>query len=252
MLKIYDKLEDVPEALREHYKLVNGKAVPDLSDDHPVLVNNRTLLNEKTAAETKVSGLETQVATLKTDVESARSSGLPRGHKAVPNADAEFLEKVKLHGTADEIAVKIGEHKTLKEESETRKQQDHLRVIAKELDYDADAFLLLPKLVTQFPEMEIREADGKKTVIAKVKDQAGTITEKPAVDYIGSMPEFGKVALKVSGTGTRVPDQRNPSPTGGGGDDLITQRNKQREEARKTSPNPLMAKTAAPGAQAAQ
>jgi hypothetical protein len=84
MLKIYDKLEDVPEALREQYNLMEGKYAPQLSEDHPIKVNNRTLLNEKTTAETKVSGLETQVTSLKADLESAKASNLPRGHRAVP------------------------------------------------------------------------------------------------------------------------------------------------------------------------
>ena len=250
MLKIYDKLEDVPEALREHYKLIEGKYVPEVSDDHPVKVNNVKLLNEKTAAETKASGLETQVTTLKADLESAKSHSLPRGHKAVPTAEVEVLEAMKPHGTATEIVAKLAEHKTLKEEADTRKTQDHLRAVAKELGYAPEAFLLLPSL----PEFDIRDgADGKKTVIAKVKN-GQNVTEKPASEFIESAPQYAPLlpALKVSdtaNTGVRVLGTRsNAATTPTPADDLIAQRNQQREEARKAAPNPLMAKVAVPAA----
>lgn len=250
MLKIYDKLEDVLEALREHYKLIEGKYVPEVSDDHPIKVNNVKLLNEKTTAETKAAGLETQVTALKADLESAKAHSLPRGHKAVLTAEVEAMEQLKAHGTATEIVTKLTEHKTLKEESDTRKTQDYLREVAKVLEYAPEAFALLPNL----PEFEIRDgADGKKLVIAKVKD-GQTITEKPAHEFIESAPQYAPLlpALKVQdagNTGVRVLGTRSNSATlPTTADDLITQRNQQREDARKAAPNPLMAKVAIPAA----
>jgi hypothetical protein len=251
MLKIYDKLEDVPEALREHYKLIEGKYVPEVSDDHPVKVNNVKLLNEKTAAETKASGLETANTALKADLESARAHSLPRAHKAVPTAEVEAMEQLKAHGTVTEIVTKLTEHKTLKEESDTRKTQDHLREVAKVLEYSPEAFVLLPNL----PEFDIRDgADGKKIVIAKIKD-GQTITEKPAQEFIESAPHYAPLlpALKVQdsvNSGVRVLGSRSNAATVTGADDLIAQRNQQREDARKTAPNPLMARPAVPGAAA--
>jgi hypothetical protein len=179
MLKIYDKLEDVPEGLREHYKLIEGKYVPEVSDDHPIKVNNVKLLNEKTAAETKAGGLETANAGLKADLDSAKSHSLPRGHRAVPVADIEAMEKLKEHGTAPEIVTKLGEHKVLSEKVAKQEREVNLRLVAKELGYNADAFVQLPDL----PDMEIREVSGKKTVVAKVKD-GEKITEKPATEFI--------------------------------------------------------------------
>lgn len=248
MLKLYDKLEDVPEALREHYKLIEGKYVPEVSDDHPVKANNVKLLNEKTTAETKASGLETKVAGLTADLESARTHSLPRGHKAVPTAEVEAMEQLKAHGTATEIVTKLGEHKTLKEESETRKASDHLKKVAKVLGYNEEAFALIQGL----PEMEIRTVDGKETVVAKIKDDKNVITEKPVTEFIESAPTIAPLlpALKVSGTGIRVPEQQR-DPGKPGPDDPIAKRNQAREEARKTNPNPLMARPAIPGAQAA-
>lgn len=248
MLKIYDKLEDVPEALREHYKLIEGKYVPEVSDDHPVKANNVKLLNEKTAAETKAAGLETANTGLKADLESAKAHSLPRGHKAVPTAEVEAMEQLKAHGTPAEVAAKLAEHRALKEEAETRKTADHLKKVAKLLEYNEEAFALIPGL----PEFEIRTVDGKETVIAKIKDDKGVITEKPASEFIESAPTIAPLlpALKVAATGIRVPEQQR-DPGKGGADDLIAKRNQAHEESRQKNPNPLMARPAMAGAQSA-
>lgn len=201
MLKSYDKLEDVPEALREHYKLIDGKYVPEISDDHPVKVNNVKLLNEKTTAETKASGLETANAGLKADLESAKAHSLPRGHRAVPVADVEAMEKLKEHGTATEIVAKLTEHTTLSEKVAKQEREADLRLVAKELNYNPDAFILLQDL----PEFEIRDGkDGKKSVIAKVKD-GDKVVEKDGAPYIESHPKIAPLlpALKVT-EGVRV------------------------------------------------
>lgn len=203
MLKPYDKLEDVPEALREHYKLIDGKYVPEISDDHPVKVNNVKLLNEKTTAETKASGLETANAGLKADLESAKAHSLPRGHRAVPVADVEAMEKLKEHGTAAEIVAKLTEHGTLKADVAKHQRDSQLRTMAKDLGYDnVEAFVRLPAL----PDFERRDGkDGKPNWIAKLKDDKGAVTEKPANEFIESSPDIAPFlpALKAS-EGVRV------------------------------------------------
>lgn len=208
MLKVYENMDAVPEVLREHYKMIEGKAVPEMSDDHPVKVNNVKLLNEKTTAETKASSLETKVAGLNADLESAKAHSLPRGHRAIPVADVEAMEKLKEHGTAPEIVTKLTEHKTLKEESAQRARQDSLRAVAKELNYNADAFALLPNL----PEFEIREKDGKKTVVAKVKE-GENVVEKPAQEFIESSADLAPLlpALKTTTNGISAPVQTRDS-----------------------------------------
>jgi hypothetical protein len=205
MLTTYSKLEDVPEALREHYELSGGKYIPKVSDDHPLVVNNTKLLNEKNTAETKVAGIQTELESTKADLASAKAGSLPRGQRAVSVADAEFLEQVKAHGTPAEVTAKLTEHKTLKEETDQRKRQDTLREVAKELNYEPEAFIRLSGL----PEFEVREKDGKKTVIAKVKEGAN-IVEKPAHEFIESSADIAPFlpALKVSGGGIRLPEQR--------------------------------------------
>jgi hypothetical protein len=199
MLKTYEKLEDVPEALREHYKLIEGRYVPEIGDDHPVKVNNVKLLNEKTAAETKAAGLETANSGLKADLESAKSHSLPRGHRAVPVADIEAMEKLKEHGTASEIVAKLTEHKTLSGKVAQTERTDNLRKAAAVLGYNEAAFLLLENL----PNMEVREKDGKKSVVALVKD-GDKVVEKVATEYVEATYAPLLPALRAK-TETQVP-----------------------------------------------
>lgn len=196
MLKSYSNQTDIPEALREFYsKREDGKWHADIPDDHPAVKHNAKLLSEKQTAEGKVTQLES-------DLESAKASSLPRGHVAVARADAELIERYKPLGTPDEITAMKTEHGTLKQDAEKRAREDNLRLVAKELNYQPDAFILLPNL----PEFEIRDGkDGKKTVIAKLKDDKGVVTEKPANEFIESSPSITPLlpALKAS-EGVRV------------------------------------------------
>lgn len=174
MLKIYTKLDDVPEALREHYKLVDGRYVPELSDDHPVLQHNKTLLTEKSQATAKVKEIEA-------DLEEAKKTSIPRGHTVVAKADAELIDKYKALGTVEDLTAKVTEHGTLKETEAKRVREDSNRLVAKELGYNPDAFLQL----TNLPEFEIREKDGKKSVVAKVTE-GDKVIEKPAKELVES------------------------------------------------------------------
>lgn len=175
-LKIYDKLDDVPEGLRAEYKQSGNKYVPDLSDDHPALVLSKTLKQEKEVEEAKVKKLRSD---LDDALEAAKTSGVPRGQTLVTKADAELLDKYKPLGTVDELTAIKTEHGTLKTDMDKRKRQDAHTLAAKELGYNVDAFLRLPDL----PELEIREKDGKKSVVAKIKD-GETVTEKDAKEFV--------------------------------------------------------------------
>lgn len=175
-LKIYDKLDDVPEGLRGEYKQSGNRYVPDLSEDHPALVLSKTLKQEKEVEEAKVKKLRSD---LDDALEAAKTSGVPRGQALVAKADAELIDKYKPLGTPDELTAMKTEHGTLKSDLDKRKRQDAHTVAAKELGYNVDAFLRLPDM----PELEVREKDGKKSVVAKVKDGENTV-EKPAKEFI--------------------------------------------------------------------
>lgn len=226
MLKTYATIDEVPEAIREHYRLRDGRYVPELSDDHPDKANSVKLLNEKTAAETKVAGLEAANTSLKADLESAKSHSLPRNHVAVLKPEVETWAVLKEHGTAAEIVTKLAEHKTLREDADKRTREDNLRAVAKELDYNPDAFVLLSNL----PEFEIKEAGGKKTVVAKVKE-GENVVEKPAQGHIEASYAPFMASLRAKG-GVSVPEQRRGNEPAG---DIYT---RLREQTKAEGANP--------------
>jgi hypothetical protein len=198
-LKIYTKADDVPEGLRGEYKQSGSVWVPDLSDDHPVLALNKTLIQEKQVEEAKVKKLRSD---LDDALEAAKTSGVPRGQALVSKADAEALNGYKALGTPDELSALKTEHGTLKEDSDKRKRDDSLVEAAGVLGYNPDAF----KLLRDLPDFEVRGEGDKRTVVAKVKD-GDKVIEKPAKEFIesgyaASMPALtAKAGVKVSTAG---------------------------------------------------
>jgi hypothetical protein len=205
MLKTYKTLDEVPEALREHYRKQDGVYVPVLDDDHPVLVHNKTLLSEKSQATAKVKELEA-------DIEEAKKTTVPRGHVTVAKADADLLNNYKALGTVDEVKAKVTEHATLKESEAKRQREDQLVNVAKVLGYDnVEAFKRLPNL----PEFEIRGEGDKQKVIAKLKE-GDKVVEKDAKPYLESSPDIAPFlsALKTGGVtvhGSRSGDAKPPA-----------------------------------------
>lgn len=198
MLKIYNTLEEVPEALREHYKKSDGRYVPDLSDDHPVLVHNKTLLSEKTTATNKVKELEADLA-------ATSEKSVPRGHVAVKKEDAQLLDQYKALGTPGEVGAIKTEHATLKEKDTKRERDDTLRKVAKAHNYNEDAFVLLRDL----PDFISRPSKDGKSVdwFAQIKDDKGVITEKPAKEFVESAEHIKPFmsSLTQKSDGVRVP-----------------------------------------------
>lgn len=236
-LKIYDKLDDVPEALRGEYKQSGSRWVPDLSEDHPVLVLNKTLKQEKEVEEAKVKKLRTD---LDDALEAAKTSGAPRGQALVAKADADALNGYKALGTVDELKTKITEHSTLKESETRRAREDKQRLVAKELGYDnVDAFLLLPDL----PDFEIRDGkDGKKSVIALVKD-GDKVTEKPATEFLESSPRHAPLlpALKTT-SGVKVHGTSSSSTTAAPGEQFAWAKSFAADYGKNNTPTTDLAK----------
>lgn len=200
-LKIYTKAEDVPEGLRSEYKQSGSQWVPDLSEDHPVLVLNKTLIQEKGVAEAKVKKLSTD---LDDALEAAKTSGIPRGQTLVAKADAEALTEYKALGTPADLKVKVTEHGTLTEQVAKTQRDQSLRQLAKDQGYNEDAFIRLPGL----PEFTSRAGkDGKTEWFAQLKDEKGVITEKPAKEFVESSEDIKPFmpSLTQRGQGVQVP-----------------------------------------------
>lgn len=210
-LKIYTKAEDVPEALRSEYKQSGSQWVPDLSEDHPVLVLNKTLKQEKEVVEARVKKLSHD---LDDALEAAKTSGVPRGQALVAKADAEALTEYKALGTPADLKVKITEHGTLTEQVAKTQRDQSLRQLAKDHGYNEDAFIRLPGL----PEFTSRAGkDGKTEWFAQIKDEKGVITEKSAKEFIEASPDIKPfmASLTQKQAGVQVPGSvMATSPTG--------------------------------------
>jgi hypothetical protein len=198
MLKIYDKQEDVPEGLRSEYKQSGTKWVPDLSEDHPVLVLSKTLKQEKEVEEAKVKKLRSD---LDDALEAAKTSGVPRGQALVAKADAEALTGYKALGTVDEVTAKLTEHGTLKSDLDKRKRDDSLRQVSKALGFNEEAFIRLPNQ----PEFTSKPGkDGKPEWFAQIKDDKGVITEKPAKEFVESSADIAPFLPSLQATQKQV------------------------------------------------
>lgn len=240
MLPTYTKLEDVPEALREHYKLIEGKYVPEISDDHPIKVTNAKLLTEKSTAEANLVNAQTDLATAKTDLETARSSGLPRGHEAVPKAEADFIRAVKAAGvtTIETFTTMKSELDTLKPKVQEQERRDNLKLVADHYKWNPETLYRIPGL----PEIEWRDLNGTKVPHAKIKN-GEEVSFEPLDKFVTASADH-KVfvpSLALTPEGTPMPNQG--AGAGSAGTDLIGERLKAREATRAT--NPLMPKAAA-------
>ena len=203
MLKTYDKESDIPEGLRAEYKLSGTKWVPDLSEDHPVLVLNKTLKQEKEVEEAKVKKLRSD---LDDALEAGKTSGVPRGQALVAKADAEDLPKYRALGSVDEVTAMKTEHGTLKEKDAQRVREDVLRKVAKAHNYNEEAFVLLQNL----PDFTSRPSKDGKSVdwFAQLKGDKGVITEKPVKEFVESaehIKPFMSSLTQKSSDGVRVP-----------------------------------------------
>lgn len=199
MFQTFNNQTDIPDDLKPHYsKREDGKWHADIPDEHPAIKNNAKLLTDKTAAEGKVTKLESDLA-------SAQAGNLGRGQVAVTTADAKLLDQYKALGTPDEVGAIKTEHATLKEKDAERTRDDVLRKVAKAHNYNEDAFVLLRDL----PDFISRPSkDGKSTDwFAQIKDDKGVITEKPAKEFVESAehvkPFMASLTQKVEGV--RVP-----------------------------------------------
>lgn len=208
MLQPFAKQEDIPEALREHYsKREDGQWHADIPDTHPAVKHNAKLLSEKATAEGKVTQLTSEL-------ESARAGNLGRGQVAIAKSDAQLLDQYKALGTPDEVGTKLTEHKTIAEELTTRKRNDSLRQLSKDLGLNEDAFIRLPGL----PEFESRAGkDGKTEWIAKIKGENNTFTEKPAKEFIESSPDVAPFMAALKANGERQVQLPGSSMTTAGG-----------------------------------
>jgi len=237
-LQHYTTQETVPENLREHYsKREDGKWHADIPNDHPAVTHNARLLSEKTTAVTERDAA-------RGELESAKASGLPRGHVAVARADAEMLDRLKAQGTPEEIAAKLTEYPTLKENVTRQERKAKLDGLRNAFGWQESATRVL-EVLPDMPEIEERDAtvDGKivKVPHAKVKE-GDAYTYQPFNDWFAAAhPEFLPSVLKPAEGTTAAGGVKVFGSTSGAGtparniyDQIRARKEEQNEQAQKS------------------
>jgi len=223
MFPTYNSLAEVPEAFREHYVMKGGKAVAEVSPDHPLVVNNATLKTEKTAAEARAQAAETERDQAKTALASAKV--VPHGHEAVPKADAELARAVKGAGieSAEAFTTLKTNHDNYKTTAEEAQRTAHAEAVAEGMGWDGKKTARLVTKVYDLSQVEVRDGEGgKKNVVARVKGTGDALVEKPFADVVSATPELSDLlpALTTSPETVRVPGGTS-GKAGGGANELL-------------------------------
>jgi hypothetical protein len=216
MFPTYNSLAEVPEAFREHYVMKGGKAVPEVSTDHPLVTNNATLKTEKETAETKAAAAEVRATKAEGDLASATI--LPRGKRAVDASDAELLDAVKAAGVTkpEDFNTLTTEHGNYKAQAEAAEANAHATSIGEAMKWDKEKTALLVPAVYDLSQVQVRDGkDGAKEVVAKVKQADGSFIEKPFSEVVTATPTLS--ALVPSLTAGKQPDGTELPAHGAGG-----------------------------------
>lgn len=210
---------EVPTERKADYVPKDGRYVLDVEgfdNIDSVLAKNTELVGKVNGHAADVSAKDAEITRLKSDLAGANI--VPRGHKAVPNADAELLEKVKAEGvtTAEAFAALKTKHDELTKTEGVRARQDLMRELAKAAGYDPEKAALLLADNPDVPEqLEFRDGqNGKKEAWAKVKGAGDTLEAKPWADVVKGSEKLSALvpSLAANSGGTRV-----PGSTGGAG-----------------------------------
>lgn len=210
MLRTYQKLEDVPEALREHYVESNGVFVAQLDKDHPVLANNTQLKSEK-------ESLQRRLRTVTDEKTQLEGNSLPEGHVPVTAADKALLDKVKAMGDEAKITEAVTEYPKVKERVEEAERDTVYGQAAEANGYtNVEAF----KAAARAHKLKVEMKDGKPFV-----------GDKSLSDYVEATPDLKALSgAFVQGQAKRGMST-DPPPKGN-----TTVYDRQREEVKKSAP----------------
>lgn len=212
MLKIYDKREDVPETLLEHYnKRGDGKFEPSVEGINSIggLLAKRDELLDKVK---EIPQLKTRVSELE------GQEVLTAGKVAVDKTEFDTLktenESYKSLGNLDEIKPKVEGYDALKTETETaRKRETLTKAFAAAGITNLSAAFNLKQSDSLNIESETK--DGKEVFYAVTTDDKGK-TDKKVFDgeFIKEADGFKDILPALSGkTGTAMFKQGSGSPT---------------------------------------
>lgn len=208
MLKIYDKREEIPETVIEHYtKRSDGKYEPQVEGINSVgaLLAKRDELLDKVK---EIPQLKTRIS----ELEGLET--LPDGKVAVDKTEFETIkaehEAFTALGKLDEIKPKVEGYDELKTKDERRVKEELYRTAAKTAGYDETKFIKLASDDNIETVIKSVTEDGStiNKVFVKTKDEKGKETETAIADYVKQSPNFAPFADSLTAndtpTGTKV------------------------------------------------
>lgn len=212
---------EVPTEHKADYVLRGGRYVLDIEGVENVdglLSKNTELLGKVSGHAAELSTKDAEINRLTGELTQARTAPtLQSGQRAVSKGDAELVEAVKAEGldTIEKVKTLKTEHGNYKTTAEAATAAKHAEEVGTVMGWDKEKTARTATKVYDFSTLEVREADGKKTVVAKVKTAENQFVEKPFAEVVKSTAELSDLlpSLTANGsTGTRV-----PGSTGGGG-----------------------------------
>lgn len=247
---------EVPTEQKANYVPKGGRYVLDVEgfdNIDGVLDKNTELLGKVSGHASELAAKDTEITRLKGEIASANV--LPRGHRAVPTADAELLDAVKAKGVTatDTFNTLHKEHGEYKTKADAADRRARFADLSKKLKWGEGAPEVL-ELVPGLPEWEDRDVsvNGKTEkaphakIVTKNAQGQDEVSYRPFAEYFTEKHAalLPSVAAKGQEAGTRV-----PGSAGGGGtpadNDPLGSRLKAQRDAQAANPNPLVPRAAA-------
>lgn len=183
MKPFYQNETDIPDNLKGAYEAKNGRyELLKLSDEHPVVKHNETLVREKGEVETKLSNLTATVGNLERERDEAKAKTVPHGFRAVKTDVAELGEAVKASGlTKEQFTALKTENDEFKAKAAEDAKTELNREAGKFLGYNETAFAKLAGSLDL-----TKDSEGKFTV----KD--GEVTKPLTKEFVEAHADFSE------------------------------------------------------------
>lgn len=165
-----------------------------LSEDHPVVAHNKTLVTEKSTVETELNTLKANIGNIERERDEAKQKTVPAGYRTVTKADAELLDAIKpLNLSKDELATLKTRAETAEASLAKRDEDELLAKVASATKRDVES--LKEHAIAKGLKFETKEetVDGKPvTAFVAVRKEGEAEVKTAAIEY------FDKVATHVS------------------------------------------------------
>lgn len=164
-----------------------------LADDHPKILENKTLIEEKRKAEAELDSMKANVGNIERERDEAKTKSLPAGHRAVSVADADLINAIKpLNLTKEAIASMATENEQFKAE---RAVNESKAVKSKALKLagvtDEETFFGMKQADTL--DFEFETIDGKEKAFAVKEENGAKVKAEFNRDYLSKADGFKNI-----------------------------------------------------------